>query len=103
MAPSLKMCTWEILFRNSAVDLSYDLSIPTLVLGTVGKIYTPIFSVSLKKVVNIASLERGPVSNERSGIYEFFQASIFEKIMVFQSLFFSFQFTENFREMATTS
>ena len=45
---------------------------------TVGKIYTPIFSFFRKRVVNIAILELGPVSDERSdnssfykGIHEF--------------------------------
>ena len=31
---------------------------------TVGKIYTPIFSILRKRVVNITILELGPVSNE---------------------------------------
>ena len=33
---------------------------------TVGKIYTPIFSFFRKRVVNIVTLELGPISNERS-------------------------------------
>ena len=35
--------------------------------GTVGKIYTPIFSFYRKRVVNITILELGPVPNESPG------------------------------------
>ena len=58
--------------------------------GTVGEICTPIFSFFRKTVVNIAILELGPISNERSGnstfyrgIHEFLNPSIIEKITVF--------------------
>ena len=64
-----------------------------------------------EKVVNIASLELGLVSNESSGnftfnrgTHEFFKPTIFENITVVLILCcFSFPFTQNFREMATTS
>ena len=63
-----------------------------------------------EKVVNIASLELGLVSNESSGnftfnrgTHEFFKLTIFENITVFLILCFSFPFTQNFREMETTS
>ena len=53
---------------------------------TVGKIYTPIFTFFSKKVVNIAILELGLVSNESPcnstyyrGILKFLNPSIFEK------------------------
>ena len=42
-------------------------------LGTVGKIYTPIFSFFRKRVVYIAFLELRPLSNERSGNFIFYR------------------------------
>ena len=43
-----------------------------MVSSTVGKIYTPIFSFFRKRVVNIAILEVGPVSNESPGNFIFY-------------------------------
>ena len=57
---------------------------------TVGKIYTPIFSLFRWRVANSIFLEVGSVSNERSGnstfyrvIHEFLNPSIIEKITGF--------------------
>ena len=61
-----------------------------IVLGTIGKIYTPTFSFFWKRVVNITISHLRPVSNERPGIFtfyrgihEFLNPSIFVKITVF--------------------
>ena len=64
-----------VVFTAGGYDGSKDISTefwdPTSedgwIKGTVGKIYTSIFSFFRKRVVNIAILEMGLVSNEKSG------------------------------------
>ena len=63
---ALNIATKKILQRFFFQDNSIAQNIGVIV-GTVGKIYTPIFPFFWKRVVNIAISELRPVSNERSG------------------------------------
>ena len=77
--------------KTDIFDIRFRLRhFPSLNLGTVVKIYTPIFSFYQKRIVNIMISDLRPVSNESPGnytfyrgIHEFLNPFIFEKITIF--------------------